>query len=401
VDALRRALPLWLALAAAYALTLAAPGGAGRTTLSAPEAHRLLSVASLVSDGDVDLRDEYAARVWRHWSSPPLKPAAQPTEGRLLEASGLGFTVLVAPAYAVGGPTGVRLFLGALAALAFCLAAALGRTLVPEPWATRAALVTGLSPPALGAATAVAPEMAGAAIVAGAAVLALRVRREPRVRWAFWSAALVAALPWVAAKLVAPAAVIAGALARWLRRRQRGMTGFIALEVALTSAILYVTVNDRLYRALTPNEVAGGGATGASGLAEHLERWPRLATVWLDPDAGLLVWAPFVALAFVALALLWRSRRDRLAVAIPDQADVEVSAAFLALVAGAVALMAVFAAPSLEAGAREWSHARQMVPALPVLGALSAWGLRFAPGAGTVLAVVTLGESVWLIASRL
>jgi hypothetical protein len=399
MTALRRALPLWLALAAAYALTLAVPGG--ETTLTAPEAHRLLSVESLVSDRDLDLRDEYAARVWRDWSSPPLRPAAAPTEGRLLEAGGLGFTLLLAPAYAVGGPTGVRLFLGALAALAFCLAAALGRMLVPEPWATRSALVAGLSPPALGAATAVAPEMAGAAVVGGAALLALRVRREPRGSWAFWGAALVAALPWIAAKLIAPAVVIAGALARWLRRRQRGTTGFIALEVALTSGVLYVTVNDRLYRALVPNEVAHGGATGASGLAEHLERWPRLAGVWLDPDAGLLVWAPFLALALVALALLWRSRRDRLAVAVADQVDVEVAAGFLALIAGSIALMAVFAAPSLEAGAREWSHARQLVPALPALAALSAWGLRFAPRAGALLAVVTLGESVWLVASRL
>jgi hypothetical protein len=403
MGALRRALPLWLALAAAYALTLAVPGGGGPhpTTLSAPEAHRLLSVESLVSDGDVDLRDEYAQRVWRDWPAPPLRPAAAPTDGRLLEAGGLGFTLLVAPAYALAGPTGVRLFLGALAALAFCLAAALARTLVPEPWATRAALVAGLSPPALAAATAIAPEMAGAAIIAGAALLALRIREQPRTAWAFWAAALVAALPWVAAKLIAPAAVIAAALARWLRRRQRGMTGFVALEVALTSGVLYVTVNDRLYRALTPNEVARGGATGASGLAEHLERWPRLVGVWLDPDAGLLVWAPFLALAFVALWLLWRSRRERLAVAVAGQVDVEVAAVFLALVAGAVALMAVFAAPALEGGAREWAHARQLVPALPALAALSAWGLRFAPRVGALLAAVTLGESVWLIASRL
>ncbi len=73
----------------------------------------------------------------------------------------------------------MRLWLALIAALGFCLAAALGRALVPEPWATRAALVVGLSPPALGAATAVAPAMAGAACLAGAALLALRVREEP------------------------------------------------------------------------------------------------------------------------------------------------------------------------------------------------------------------------------
>ncbi|HEU4975608.1 MAG TPA: hypothetical protein VFT50_11005 [Baekduia sp.] len=394
--AIRRALPLWLVLAAAYAVAaLVASGGT-----TGPEAHRLLGAESIVSDGDVDLRDEYAQHAWRDFHDGPLRPAAAGlTEGRLVEPVTLGFELLVAPAYWLGGATGVRLLLGAIAALAFCLAAALGRALVPDPWPARAALVTGLSPPALGAATAIAPEMAGAACLAAAAVLALRVRREPRLAWAFWGAALVAALPWLATKLLAPAAVVAAALSRWLRRRQRGLAGFIALEVALTSAVVYVTVDDRLFGGLTPHDVARGGATGASGLADHLARAPRLVTSLVGIDAGLLRWAPFAALAGVALWLLWRSRRDRLAVAVADQIDVEVSAAFLALIAGAVWLTAVFLAPDLEAGARTWSQARQLVPALPVVAALAAWGLRFAPRAGAILAAVTLAESVWLVAT--
>ncbi|MET0602932.1 MAG: hypothetical protein ABW167_13180 [Baekduia sp.] len=397
---IRRALPLWLVLVAAYGLTLAIPGGTGDRTLSAPEAHRLLAAESLVSDGDVDLRDEYATRAWRDWYSGPLSPAAAPTDGRLVEPVGLGFTLLIAPAYAAAGPTGVRIWLALIAALGFCIAAALGRALVPEPWATRAALVVGLSPPALGAATAVAPAMVGATCLAGAALLALRVREEPRRSWAFWGAGLVAALPWLATELVAPAAVVAIALARWLRRRQRGLAGFIALEVALTSAVIYLTVSDRLFGGLTPHDVARGGATGASGLAEHLERAPRLVTTWLDPHAGLLVWSPFCALAFVALWRLWRSRRERLAVAVFDQVDVEVTAAFLALIVAAVALTAVFAAPSLDGGARVWTHARHMVPALPALAALSAWGWRFVPRTGAALAVVTLAASIALLATH-
>jgi hypothetical protein len=402
VAAVRRGLPLWLVLVAVYAATLAVPGGPGGEKLSAPEVHRLLAAESLVSDGDVDLRDEYAQRVWRDWGyDGPLRPAAAPTDGRLVEPVGVGFTLLIAPAYALAGPDGVRVFLLLVAALGFCLAAALARALVPEPWATRAALVAGLSPPALGAATAVAPAAAGAACLAGAALLALRVRVEPRRAWAFWAAALVAALPWLATELLAPAAVVAVALARWLRRRQRGLAGFIALEVALTSAVVYVTVSDRLFGGLTPHDVARRGATGASGLADHLERAPRLVTAWADPRQGLLVWSPFLLLAFVALWRLWRSRRERLAVAVFDQVDVEVTAAFLALIVAAVALTAAFAAPSLDGGGRPWGHARHMVPALPALAALSAWGWRFAPRVGGALAAVTLGASVALVATHL
>jgi hypothetical protein len=226
------------------------------------------------------------------------------------------------------------------------------------------------------------------------------VREQPRTALAFWTAALVATLPWLAAKLLAPAAVVAGAAARWLRRRRRGLTGFVALEVALTSAVLYVTVNDRLFGGLSPHDVARGGATGVSGLGDHLARWPRLWRVWLDPDRGLLVWAPFFALAFVALGLLWRSRRNRLAVAVTDQVDVEVAAGFLALVAGAVVLVAVFAAPSLDGSGRDWWHARQLLPALPPLAALAAWGWRFAPRIGALLAVATIVGSVVLVATR-
>jgi hypothetical protein len=377
-----------------YTLVWALGAGPG-ADVSAPEAHRLLGAESLVSDHDHDQRNQYAEGAWTKFSDEPLQPAAGLTDGRLVEPSGVGFELLIAPAYAVAGVDGVRVFLEALAALAFCLAAALGRRLVPDPWPGRSALVLGLSPPALGAAAAVSPEMAGATFIAGAALLALDVRARPRTGVAFAGAALVAALPWLAAKLIAPAAVIAVALARWLRRRQRGMSGFIALEVALTSAVVYITVNDRLFGGLTPHDVARGGATGASTVGDYAGRLPRLATLWGDPDAGLLLWAPFTALAFVALWLLWRSRRDQLAAAVFDQVDVEVAAGFLALVAGSIVLVAVFLAPSIDGA---WYPARQLVPALPVIAALCAWGLRFAPRAGAVLGALTLAASVWALA---
>jgi hypothetical protein len=399
VSAVLRALPLWVALMVAYGITLGVDATPG-SRLSAPEAHRLLVAESIVSDRDVNLADEYRTHAWRRWYDRPLRPSAPTTDGRLVEPQALGFEVLIAPAYAVAGPTGVRLLLAAVSALAFCLAAALGRMLVPEPWATRAAMATGLSPPAIGAATAVSPEMMSAAALAGATLLALRVRLRPRLRWTVATAVLVAVLPWLSAKLVAPAAVVAVGVARWLYRRQRGLAGFVALELVLTSAVIYVVVNDRLFGGPTPNDVARHGATGASGLGAHLARWPRLAEVWLDPRHGLLVWAPFLILAFVALGLWWRSRHGRLAVAVAEQADVEVAAAFLTLITAAVVLTAVFLAPSLDGSGRGWWHARQLVPALPPLAALSGWGLRFAPRTGTALAIVTVAESAALLLAR-
>jgi hypothetical protein len=393
---LRRALPLWAALVAVYALTLALGGHA----TSGPEAHRLLAVDTLVAHGNLDVRYSYESGAWRAFYDGRLsRPAKAPLDGRWLEPVGLGFVVAVAPAYWIGGEIGVRIFLLMIFAVGFCLAAALGRRLVPEPWATRAALAMGLSPPAVGAATAIAPATLGATCLAGAALLALAAREAPRRSTAFWGAALVAALPWLATELLAPAAVVALALARWLRRRQRGLAGFIAVEVALTSAVVYITFSDRLFGGLTPHDLAPGGATGASGVAEHLERAGRLATAWVS-DQGLLLWAPLTALAGVALWRLWRSRRERLSVAVFDQGDVEVAALFYASIVVAVWLTAVFAAPSLDGGGRAWAHARHLVPALPPLAALVAWGWRFAPRTGTALAAVTVAASAAVVAAH-
>ncbi|MBI5103820.1 MAG: hypothetical protein HZB46_02300 [Solirubrobacterales bacterium] len=410
MHAVRRGLPLWLALFAAYAATLAVDG-----RLTAPEAHRLLVAESIATDRDLDVADDartgevvalpdrgrnLAAPVLADGEPDAIVRLPTATLGHTLEPVGIGFASLAAPAYAAGDVVGapaaaVRLWLAALTALGFVLAAALGRRLVPEPWATRAALVAGLSPPVLGAAAAISPEGVGATVLAGAALLALRVRDEPRAAWAFWCAALVGCAPWLSLKLLAPAAVIALALARWLRRRARGLTGFVALEVVLMSAVVYITVHERLYDGFNPYRDRPTGATGA---ADHLERAPRLLELWGDPGVGLLRWAPFALLAFVSLWLLWRSRRDRLAVALPAQVDVEVASAFLLLICGAVAIVAAFLAPGTSG---PWFPGRELVPAAPAGAALAAWGLRFAPRTGAVLTVLTLGTSAYLLLAGL
>ena len=70
--------------------------------------------------------------------------------------------------------------------------------------------------------------------------------------------------------------------------------------------------------------------TGAASPRGYLDRAYRgWSALWIDRDYGLLRWAPFLALAFFAAWLLWRSRRERLARAIPGQRDVEVAAALL------------------------------------------------------------------------
>ncbi len=391
---MRRAAILWLVLFGAYAATLGARTQGGHR-YTAAEAHILLQADSVVHDGDVDLINQYRNRAWRSWYRGTLRPPAGTTNGRLVEPPAAGLALLIAPAMALGGPTLVQLWLAALVALGFVLAARLGHELVPDPWGWWPALVVGLSPPALAAATRVSPELVGGTLLAGAALLALRTR-DGTARRAIWGcAALLAFAPWLALELVAPGVVIAFCLWRWGRRGKRGTAGIVALDIVLTSVVLYVTLNSRLYGGYTPYAAGpGGGPTRVHDVGDVLGRLPRIAGVFVDRDVGLLRWAPFLGLVFLTLWLLWRSRRDRLAAALPSQRDVEVAATLLVLVCGAVLAVAIFAAPVLHG---PWLAARHALPALPAAAALCAWGLRFAPRAGALLAAVTLAASAWLL----
>ena len=225
----------------------------------------------------------------------------------------MGLPVLLAPAHALGGAKAAEVLLAAVAALAFVLGATLARRVVPDPWATWAALVCGLSPPALAHATAVTPALVAGALLAGAALCALAARERPLMRFAFGGALLLAVLPWLDPWLLVPAAPVALLLARWTARRGRGLIALGSIEIQLASLVFYVSLNEQLYGGFTPLAAGPEPTTGASSLAEYADRATRLATLWVDRDAGLLRWAPVLGAGVprrvAALALAARAAR--------------------------------------------------------------------------------------------
>ena len=245
------------------------------------------------------------------------------------------------------------------------------------------------------------PDLTAGAMLAGACILALKVRDRPRLRTALVAGVLVAALPWLSPKYLVPGIVVALVMTRWLRRRHAGIGGIMALEVVLFTSVLYVSINDRLYGGFTPFAAAtpGGSRPDPSFPGGYLHRAYRLVALWLDSGYGLLRWAPFLGLALYAVWVLWRSRREHVARAISERVDVEVAAAMLLLVAVSTLLTAAFLSPRAFG---TWFPGRHLIAALPVLGALCAWGLRHAPRIGTLLAAITVGAGAWLyIALRL
>ena len=313
----------------------------------------------------------------------------------MIEPHGFLFPALLAPAYALGGTALVEALLALITALGMVAAAALGRRLVPDPWASGAAIAVGCSPPVVIAATAIRPAATCAAIVAAAALLALRVRESPGTRPALGAGTLLALLPWAGLAGILPGIVIAAALFRWLRRRSRGWIGLIAIELVLVSAVFYVSINARLFGGLTPMAASAisDPPTGAANVGDYIDRLPRLAELFFAPNFGLLLTVPLLAMVFVSIALAWRSRRARLARALPEAADVEVAAGLMAAICAAALIGAVFFLPSLSG----LSPGESLVVALPTAAALSSWGMRRYPKLGVALAAAGIALTIWLL----
>src|SRR6185295_1663894 len=74
---------------------------------------------SLVTDGDLDLADEFAGREYRGFFAGRLDAHTSPAspKGTLYPVHAPGLAFLILPAYALGGYPAVKLFLSALAAL--------------------------------------------------------------------------------------------------------------------------------------------------------------------------------------------------------------------------------------------------------------------------------------------
>src|SRR5256714_14693381 len=296
----RRSAALWLVLFAVYAGTIGMRAF-DHSQYAGAEPHYLLTAKSLIEDGDIDLADEYRARGYGNFYPGTLRPDGLLTRGRLDEPHGVGFPLLIAPAFAIAGAKGVEVFLAAVAALAVLLAYRLALRAVPDPWALGAALAVGLSPPLLAYSTAVYPELAAAALLCGAALLALRAAQRPTRRAAYGCCALVAALPWLEPKYLVPGAVIAIYTFRKMRQARRPLLAVTALELIGFSAALYVGISEGLYGGGTAHSTAVGGGSGIDVAFPQvfLGRAYRAVALLIDREYGLLRWAPVVALAAV------------------------------------------------------------------------------------------------------
>lgn len=357
------------------------------------EPHYMLAAQSWAEDRSPDVLDEYRERSYSEWYPYALEPQGTLTAGRLDEPFAPGLPLLAAPAYALGGARAVELLIALFAAAAGALGYLLALRLVPDPWATVAALAGGLSPPALAYATAIYPDAVAAAALAGAALLAAHVATvRPRRREVLGLFALLGTVPWLGPRFLPAAAVVGWFAFRAVRRAHRKLLALIGAEVAFFSVVLAIGFNEAIYGGPT-HYAAGDTGTGAGSAGDYAERVYRFAALLIDREFGLLRWAPVFALALVGAWYLYRGGRTHLAKAILGLREEEDVGRLCAIAIAVQLAAAVLLAPTLFGFE---FPGRYLVAFLPLAVPLVASGLRHAPRAGALAVALTIVATVWL-----
>jgi hypothetical protein len=266
------------------------------------EPHYLMVAESLLRDGDLSLERDYADGRYTLFHDAPLDPhyRVRGRGGAILSLHAVGLSILILPAWAVGGYAGVTVFMALLAALVALEVREWVRELTSRDGLAEAAgWVAALSPPLVHYAGLVFTEVPAALLLS----FGLRRGRDTALgRGGAMAVGLAAAaLPWLNVRY-APLAVIVVAHALWRNPRLRVVQAALAAPVA--SGLGLLVFHQAVYGFWDPRRVYGRRPELAlSTLGEGL---PGLL---LDQEFGLLVYAPVLALALPGFLFLWR--RDR------------------------------------------------------------------------------------------
>ncbi len=351
-------------------------------SITGDEPFYLLTTQSLLSDGDLDLADEYRNREYeKFWDgSVDLWRQMEPTAGdRLLSPHHPGLSVLVLPAYAVGGLVAVQRFLVVVwgAAMAFAALAAV-RMGTSHAAAAVAGVAVGAGVPGLVYASQLYPE-GPAALCVSLALLVVTARRARPVLLAM----ALTALAWLGVKYGAVALVLAGAWT-WRFRSDRRAVGAMA-GLGSAAALVYAWWHLWVFGGLTPygSNVVWAGEGTTEILGDHFrlrDRSYRLYGVFLDARFGLIRWLPVSIVGVLGVG-----RASALAVVLVSTA----------------AATAAFASITIMGW---WFPGRLLVavfPALVVLVAIAYGRLRDRAGGGVpfrVALVIALGLALWSLA---
>ncbi len=310
------------ALAAIFAVLLAVRLHEGRAPYSGDEPHYLIVAASLIYDGDVDVKNDYAIAPYRRLPNPPdvhvntsIFTASSP---HWYSSHGVGLPAIVVPGVLADNAWGAAVEMVGLSAVVLLLTFFWVRRFVPASLAAIATAALGFSPFFLGLEGRIFPDLFTAALLLGC-LLILELPR-PRPRQLFVLSVLVGIAPWIHFKNGFAFATIAVIAVVLTIRRTDGFEplrriGVLTLLVvpALVSAIGYeLSVRD-WYSSWLPRRMSPPGRElfafspirgfeAASFDASHglFAGNPALILIL----AGLPVWFKCARSSFLRLALV-------------------------------------------------------------------------------------------------
>ena len=334
------------------------------------EPHYLMVADSLLRDHDLSLERDYALGRYRSFHPSPLAPhfRVRGKNGEIYSLHALGLSLLILPAYAIGGYKAASFFMAGLGVLlALLIRRLLKGVLADDRAAETTALVVALSPPLWSYAGLVFTEIPAAL---GVAAVLHRGRRPAEL--SAWGAlglgAILAVLPWLNVRY----AVLSVLLALYVLAGRPGRTRVVALLGPLAlSALGLMAYHFALYGFFDPRRVYG--RRPEFSLLTLPEGLPGLL---LDQEFGLLVYAPVFALVLAGGYGLWRKDRR------------------LALTALALCVTVVATAATWPMWRGGWNPpARFLVPLVPALAlAVGAALLRGLSPSAAIL----LGWGLWL-----
>ena len=314
-ELLLAAVALFALLSVAYAFSIDIRASRG-ASITGDEPFYLLTTQSLLSDGDLDLQNQFDAKSYKSFfdHADDLWLQSLPTsDGRLLSPHNPGLSVLVIPGFLLGGLTGTQIQLMLMAATTMSLAFVLADRLTGHRFVCWAAtLGVGLTATAFIYSTEIYPEFP-AALALVVALLVATGRGKPGLSEALCLAAVLTAMCWLGAKYAA--LVVPVALYFLFRADRRGQIAVVA--IGGISAALFAWSHLHVYGGLTPYGVNAVYAqwNTAEILSGHIgfsERYYRIWGLFIDRRFGIGRWAPLLLAAAPALALLvtrtWEQR---------------------------------------------------------------------------------------------
>lgn len=277
---------------------------------SGDEPHYLVATQSLIADGDLKVENNYAAGDYLTYFAGRLQPhfLRRSSAGEIYSIHAPGVSLIVLPAFLIGGHAGAALTVIALAALCAALTWAVAWHVSQSAAAAWVGVlaVFATAPFAFHSFT-IYPDGAGALLVIAAVWLFVRLddAEWPRPVSFLLVGAGLALLPWLHTRFALLAGVFGAAvLARLVVRRASAGRIAAFLSVPIVAAAAWFGFFWMIWG--TPSPLAPYGRDTESSLA-YVAR--GLAGLVFDQQHGVVGTAPIYAIAALGLWPLWRQRR--------------------------------------------------------------------------------------------